>query len=313
VSQNQQIFHLQFAPEHWSNLYYLRAMLGPPLPTTRETYEALDACIGHLQKFNVFGRIAKRIIPNLPKDREELDHCGASRNIHSSELAALLEAMVCELYAALDGFRAFLCAVYPKMQGLQNQSNEKLLRRAKERAYKPSLPEPVNAALGRAYDEWFVKLRKLRSELTHGTPGFCWADTGGSVRYMNEGLGSSTRAYVNENILDAVETYREQVTRLLEEVSSHFATLLEPIARVFPCGMFNNRMYLRMVTPKWPMTSADGQCASWNWFEKEPAHLCPLATKCEAYKNRFPGGDVAALAAAGGNSANAGEGQLLKN
>jgi hypothetical protein len=94
------IFHLQFTPEHWSQLVRLRALLGKPLPTTRESYQALDACIGHLRKHQVFARIADRIIPSLPKDREELDRYGASRNLHSEEFGALTEA-TCGLYRGL--------------------------------------------------------------------------------------------------------------------------------------------------------------------------------------------------------------------
>jgi hypothetical protein len=162
------IFHLQFTPEHWSQLVRLRALLGNPLPTTRESYQALDACIGHLRKYQVFARIADRIIPSLPKDREELDRYGASRNLHSEEFGALTEAMLCELYSSLDGLLNFFQAMYPTMDQLQKMRfASSLFQSAKEGRLSEDSPEPVRVILAAAYAGWFEELRKLRVEITH--------------------------------------------------------------------------------------------------------------------------------------------------
>ena len=125
------IFNLQFAPKHWSKLQTLRVMLGAPLPTTRDAYEGLDICLHHQNKVTTFARLAQRVVPNLPKDREELDQTGASRNEYATEFGVLIESMLCEMYSSLDGLGLFLCAVFPKARRLQHKSNERLFRLAK--------------------------------------------------------------------------------------------------------------------------------------------------------------------------------------
>ncbi len=269
-------------------------MLGEPLPLTRDTYEALDACLGHLRKYQVFARIADRVVPNLPKDREELERYGGSRNLHSEEFGALLEAMLCELYASLDGLRQFLCVVFPKMQGLQNKSNEKLFRRAKERAYGKDFPEPVRVALEAAYNDWFPKLRFLREEITHGTVGFFSFDAKkGTVTYLNSGLGSSRRSFVLEDVVAVVRGNETHVRKLLEDVAEFFLPLITPVPRMYPCGIYLGRLYIRMVTPTSNLTFDSGHCASWNWFEKEAEQFCPLARRCGAYGRKWPSGTTA--------------------
>ncbi|MCX6901030.1 MAG: hypothetical protein NT105_20340 [Verrucomicrobia bacterium] len=290
------VFHLQFTPEHWSRLERLRSLLGEPLPTTRDCYEALDACIGHLRKYQVFERIAARIVPNLPKDREELEHRGGSRNIHSEEFGALIEAMICELYASLDGLRQFLCVVFPKTQGMQKKSNEKLFKRAKEQAYGADFPEPMRVALAAAYDDWFPKLRDLRTEISHGTVGSFHLDArSNNVTYFNQGLGSPHRAFVLKDVVTVVRGYEAQVRSLLENVAGFFLPQLVPVPRMYPCGFYLGRIYIRMVAPSLEVDFNSGHCASWDWFEKEPGHFCPLAKQCGAYDRKWPGGSAAVV------------------
>jgi hypothetical protein len=274
----------------------LRALLGPPFPRTRESYEGLDACIGHLHKYEIFARVADRIVPELPKDYEELEKYAASRNIHSQEFGALSEAMICELYASLDGLRQFLCALYPKVQGMQNKSNEKLFRKAKDRAYSADFPEPLRIALAEAYDEWFLKLRILRGEITHGTIGHCHVNQDKqTVTYYNEGLGSNGNVFVLEDVVSVVKSYHGKIQSFIAKISEYFINQLSPIERMYPCGTYLGLMYIRVVAPSPRLTFNDGHCASWNWFEKEGQHFCPLAKTCGAYTRKWPGGDETAL------------------
>jgi hypothetical protein len=298
MSDLPKIFHLQFDPARWTQLERLRAMLGKPLPTTRASYQALDACLGHLQKYQALCRVAARIIPNLPKDRLELETYGASRNLHCEEFGALLEAMLCELYESLDGLRHLLCVVYPKAQGLQDKSNEKLFQRAKNKRYSADFPEPIRIALAAAYDDWFPKLHELRTKITHGTVGSFYLDEKQeSVNYINEGLSSLNQVFAIKDILSTVRAYDANVRSLLETIAGFFLAQLLPIPRMYPCGVYLGRMYIRMVAPTTDMTIHSGHCASWDWFEKEPGLFCPLARQCSAYTRKWPGGNAAALAA----------------
>src|ERR1039457_5167306 len=233
------IFHLQFTPEQWSQLVRLRALLGKPLPTTRESYQALDACIGHLRKYQVFARVADRIIPNLPKDREELDRYGSSRNLHSEEFGALTEAMLCELYSSLDGLLHFFQAIYPTMERLQKiRFASTLFQSAKEGRLSTDFPEPVRLILAAAYAGLFEELRNLRKKITHGTVGFfSFDEKEETVTYFNDGLSSTGHNVFHiKDIVTVVRNFDNQVRVLFEDIARFYLAQLLPIPRMYTCG-----------------------------------------------------------------------------
>lgn len=294
------IFHLQFTPEHWSQLTRLRALLGKPLPTTRESYQALDACLGHLRKYQVFAGIADRIIPNLPKDREELDRYGSSRNLHSEEFGALTEAMLCELYSSLDGLLDFFKAIYPTMQQLQKiRFASNFFQFANETRLPADFPEPMRIILATAYADWFEGLRKLRVEITHGTVGFFALDEKQeTVTYFNQGLSSTGQNVFHiKDILTVVRNFDNQVRVLFEGIAKFYVAQLLPIPRMYTCGVYRGLMYIRVIEPSPDLNINSGHCGSWDWFEQDPEKFCPLAKNCGAYTRKWPGGCAAALKA----------------
>lgn len=294
------IFHLQFTPEHWSQLTRLRALLGRPLPRTRESYSALDACLGHLRKYQVFAGIADRIIPNLPKDREELDRYGASRNLNSEEFGALTEGMLCELYSSLDGLLEFFQAIYPAMNSLQKMRfASTLFQSAKDGQLAAGFPEPVRALLATAYANWFEELRKLRREITHGTVGFFSLDEKQqTVTYFNDGLSSTGHNVFHiTDIVSVVRNFDSQVRTLLEEIAKFYLAQLLPIPRMYTCGVYRGLIYIRVIEPSPDLNINSGHCGSWDWFEQDPEKICPLAKNCGAYTRKWPGGNAAALKA----------------
>ena len=294
------IFHLQFTPEQWSQLVRLRALLGKPLPTTRESCQALDACLGHLRKYQVFARVANRIIPSLPKDREELDRFGSSRNLHSEEFGALTEAMLCELYSSLDGLLEFFQAIYPAMKPLQKMRFASILfQSAKDGELPVDFPESVRALLAVAHTEWFEELRKLRIEITHGTVGFFSLDEKlEAVTYFNDGLSSTGHNVFHiKDIVAVVRNFDNQVRALFEEIAKFYLAQLLPIPRMYTCGLYRGLLYIRMIEPSSDLNFNSGHCASWNWFEQDSEKFCPLAKQCGAYTRKWPGGHEAALAA----------------
>jgi hypothetical protein len=294
TSDIPKIFHRQFAPEHWSKLQTLRALLGDPLPTTPNAYEGLDVCLNHQNKVVIFARLAQRVVPHLPKDREELDQTGASRNEYATEFGVLIESMLCEMYSCLDGLGLFLCAVFPKTRRLQHKSNEKLFRLAKENQYGVDFPDTVRLAMGKAYDDWFPRLRNMRRQITHRSGGFFHLDKDNKVVYFHGSLRQKPE--IINDVVGVVNVLEERVRSFLEDIADHFVLQLSPKLRLYPCGNYRARIYLRMVAPGTNLNMHSGHCASWNWFEKDPELFCPLARECGAYRRKWPGGDVAALA-----------------
>jgi len=290
------IFHLRFAPEIWSPLFRLCNFVGLAFPNNRDAYDGLTACEGHLDKVQVLKRIAERLLPELPKDLEELDQRGASRNLNSHEYAALCETIICELYSSLDGLRQFLYGIYRHVRKVQNSSNEKLFRHAKEQVYGPEFSEAIRLELAQAYDTWFPRLRTLRTELTHGKVGSCHLDSQtGKVRYFNDGLGNQRRVFVIEDVVAVLNEYETYVTRLLNAIAAQSFEQVEKKPYFQICGIYLGRIYARMVSPSVNMTFQDGHCASWDWFEQEKAFMCPMISRCSAYKSKWPGGSKAAL------------------
>lgn len=273
----------------------LRAMLGDPLPTTPEVYEALDICINRLNKYEVFSRIAARIQSELPKDREELDLLGASRNLNSAEFGVTVEAMLSELYGTCDGIREFLYALFPKTRGVSRKRNETVFRRAHDASYGGEFPEPVRIVLAEAYQSWFPSLRDLRRQIAHKEGGsFHLHPETNKVVYFHGPSVGRTRLIVDD-VMRMVTDYEKAVRATLEAIADHFVKQLAAKPRMYPCGMYLARMYVRMVAPATDLTVHSGHCASWNWFEKDSNLFCPLAKQCGAYQRKWPGGDTAAL------------------
>ena len=184
-------------PERWSTTQKLLGFLGPPYPTKGYIRDGLETCEAHLHKVEVLRRIALKLRPDLPKDRAQLEEIGASQQHHSQEFAAICETIICELYSVLDGLRTFIYGAYRHVQRVQNESNERLLKRAADNVYGPGIPEEICAFLAGAYNTWFPHLRNLRKELTHGSVGFCDLDqTTDLVRYFNEGIKEEGRTLI---------------------------------------------------------------------------------------------------------------------
>ncbi len=288
------IFFIQFAPETWSALHKLRHFTGPPLPNNGYVRIGLRDCENHLDKVSVLWRVAEQLRPSLMLDREELDRLGATNNLHSQEFAAVCEAIVCALYSALDGLRVFIFGGYHGVKRVQNESNEKLLKRAKLNEYGPGFDEEIRTLLAEAYDSWFPPLRLLRTELIHGSTGSCHLDTGTNlIRYFNNGIKQEGRTYFKDDIEGLLRGFEGYVRKLVEDVARmHFARLI-PELQFHMCGTYLGRWYGRMAAASPTVSSNDGHCLSYDWFEKEEGFFCPLAKQCPAYQRKWPDGSKA--------------------
>jgi len=218
------VFLLQFAPEQWTPLHKLSCFLGPPLPLNGNVRIGLRDCEQHLDKVDVLWRVAERLRPNLALDREELERLGGTSNLHSQELAAVFESIICALYSALDGLRTFLYGVYRNVKGVQNASNGKLFDRALENTYGHEFPEEVRVLLAKAREDWFSHLREIRTELIHGSTGTCHLDVETDlVQYLNQGIKQeSDGVFYRKDIEGVIRSFDTQVRALVQSIAEHF-------------------------------------------------------------------------------------------
>jgi hypothetical protein len=291
------LFFLEFAPERWTTLHKLAGFAGPPLPNNAYVRIGLRDCGQHLDKTALFFGIAERLRPNLALDREELDRIGATSNLNSQDFAALGESIICTLYSALDGLRGFLYGTYRDVKCIQNGSNEQLFKRAKAGKYGHGFPEEIRALLAAAYDSWFPSFREFRTELTHGSTGTCHLDVKTQrIRYLNDGIKREGRTFVLEDFEHMLRQTDQNIRSLVDAVAAfHFATL-EPTLKFVICGVYRSHLYYRLVAPSATVSSNDGHCLSYDWFEKKEGYYCPRAKKCGAYGRKWPGGSAEFLA-----------------
>lgn len=274
-----------FAPEHWTFAATFRQFMGPPFEVNRELGRGARSADSHIAKFTVLAGLANRLRQQLGEDHAELELKGHSSASRSKEYAALIETLFCELYASLDGIRRLLFAAYRNVQGVQNRSTERLFVRAKENGYGAEFPAEIRDLLAAAYDSWFQRLRKLRTEVTHGDIGSCHVDTKTQkVCYMHGDLGTPTTALVIEDIDTELNTLFESALKLKENVFAVLCAKLVPEDRTVMCGIYKGRCYHRSVSYSPALTFNDGCCKSLQWFHSEPGLECPLRNDCGAYQ-----------------------------
>lgn len=277
-------FLLRFAPDVWSAPGRFKNFLGAPYHVTEDLQKAIQSCIDHTHKYEVLASLANRIHPTLVEDIEELETNGYTPANRASEYAAVIEAMVCELYSVLDGIRYSIYWLFHGCRGVQKKSTSQLFSRAADDGYGAQFPEEVRKLLSSAYVDWFFSLRRLRTAFTHGGLGSCHMDKKtGVVSYMNTSLGTQERAHVIDDIVSVVSCIATSVFTLQQELFEYLYSGLEQVESMQFCGIFKGRMYMRKVFPASDLNRGSGKCASSDWFSVERDFFCPLASQCPAY------------------------------
>lgn len=274
-------FLLNFAPEHWNSVTKF-GKFNHQLPKNGKLFQrGVQATADHLQKFQVLAELASEISPGFDIDRKELDANGYSHAKYSFQFAAVAECCVNELYASLDGIRDVIYAVYSSIQGIQKKSTGKLFIKAKNMEYGTDFPKELYQALSEAHDNWFFRLRKYRTEFTHGSLGSCSKnDETGKISYMHRGMGDASKALVIEDFVEYINSVYKNVLLLQHHVFEFFyKTLpLEPVTVM--CGFYTGLGYTRLIHPESPLTMHSGICKSENYDTP-----CPIREKCGAYEN----------------------------
>jgi hypothetical protein len=278
-------FLLMFTPEQWTPLEQFIRFMGPPFPVNRPLSHSVRSCDSHIRKFKILANLANRLYPGIDEDLAELKENGYTSNARSNEYSAVVETLACELYAALDCLRTTLYHIYRNVQGIQNSSTKKLFDKAISSSYGVGFPETIRLLLSQAADDWFPKLRKLRTELTHGGTGSCHKDkVSTQIRYIHEGLGDGYRAYIIDNIHSEINAFASGTLNLIYSIFQQLYNQLDPSDTTQFCGIYKGRVYSRTAIPEQPPTQSMGTCTAYSWFNNEPDLACPLREECGAYK-----------------------------
>jgi hypothetical protein len=272
-------FVLSFAPENWSASRKFSQFPHTPLKTNKYFNRSLKATNDHLEKFKVLADIANDLYQGFDIDKQELAENGYSPAKHSKRYAAIIECCINELYASLDGIRDVTYYIYSKMQGVQRKSTSKLFTKAKKKEYDDSFPKEISELLLTAHDDWFLKLRKYRTEFTHGTLGTCSKDADtNKISYMHVDLGENNRPLVIDDFVTYINSVYANILELQSSFFNYLYSTLELEDSTAICGFYQGRVYTRLLSPEQQLTFQSGICKSVKY-----ELTCPLSKECQAY------------------------------
>jgi hypothetical protein len=273
-------FLLAFAPEQWDAVRKFGTFKYQPLQDDLYFNRGIKTTSHHLEKFRILAALGNDLIPGFELDRKELELHGYSPAIFSRKFAAVAECCINELYAALDGIRDVIFAVYQDVQGVQKKSTSKLFTKAKSNDYGEGFPNGIKDLLVAAHDDWFFKLRKYRTEFTHGSLGSCNKDPKtNKISYLHSGLGQPTKALIIEDFIDYINTTYNSCLQLQEDIFEFLYRELPLEPTDVLCGFYTGLMYMRSIQPDNELTIQSGVCKSAHYDTQ-----CPIKENCSAYK-----------------------------
>lgn len=284
ISPENLPFLLIYAPEHWDYVARFAKWHGEPFKNTHDLSKGLSTITGHRSKFQTLAKQATRLVPEIVQERNLLNERGYSTGDKAREFTGIIETLICELYSCLDGLRTCIHAIYRHVQGVQKKSTEKMFSRAAEEKYGDGFPPELCTFLKTAYEDWYLDLRRIRVELTHGRLGSCSIQDDQRICYIHQGLGSQNRAFIINDIIDWVNRYANHVNLLLNTICKFWFDQLEPREVLEPCGVYQGRMLMRAIEITEPITQDSGLCGFRDAFEDEPGWACPLRHTCGAYE-----------------------------
>ncbi len=274
-------FLLVFAPEEWDAVDRFGKFKYALLEGNKIFKRGISATSDHLDKFRVLAEIGNELIGGFDFDRKEMNEKGHTHAKYSRQFSAIAECCINELYAALYGIRDVIYAVYSSIEGVQKKSTSKLFSKAKNNKYGKYFPVELNALFAESYDNWFLQLRKYRTEFTHGSLGSCSKDDKtGKVSYMHRGLGTEARCLVIADFVEYINEVYKNTLQLQHNVFEFFYTTLPLETTITLCGFFTGLGYMRSIDPVLPLTRHSGTCLSIHY-----ATPCPIKEQCGAYKN----------------------------
>lgn len=278
---NQDKFLINFNPEQWDSVTKFRKFKYIPLEDNWLFKRGISTTEEHLSKFRTLAEIANELIPKLEIEEIELKKEGYTSAKYSRQLSAIVECNINELYSSLDGIRDVIYSVYSHIQGIQKKSTSKLFSKAKNNNYPNNFPIELNKLLTEAYDNWFIKLRKYRTEFTHGSLGSCYKDNKtNKISYMHSGLGNNHKALIIDDFISYINTTYKNVLLLQHNIFEFLYNILPLQSTKILCGFYKGLAYGRFIEPEKNLTFNSGFCCS-----IEYPTPCPLKDNCGAYNN----------------------------
>jgi hypothetical protein len=274
---------LMFVPEQWDYVTRFAKWHGAPFPSNQNLSNALGTITDHRNKFETLATRTTHLIPELVEERNQLDQRGYSSMDKTNEFTSMIEALICELYSCLDGLRNTIYIIYRNVRGVQNESTEKLFSRAVQEKYGDDFPPEISSRLKVAYENWFLDLRRIRSELTHRRVGSCLLHDELRISYRHDFLRSDKGIFTIDDIITWINTHAEHVYVLLNEVCKFWLDQLDPRETTEICGVHMGRFMLRVINIAEPVNSDSGLCFFRHFYEEEPEYACPLKNSCAAY------------------------------
>jgi hypothetical protein len=273
-----------FAPESWGEAEKFVRFAPYTYEFKEAQARALEGVVGHFRKAAALNRVARRLEEGLALDREEARTQGYSDARRSEEFAAVVEEVFGELYACLDCTRQVLKAVYAKAQGIPKDKTSRLFENAASGRLDSMVPDAIRLALVQAHDDWFGDLRRIRTAVTHLSPGDCSpGEEEGKVAYFNRALGSPGNSLEIADVWGETERYFAAVNDLLGSVFHELNSTLADQRVQKVCGFYDGRVYQRSVSPVEARDFDSGDCVSYEWFEKDESPTCPMSATCGAY------------------------------
>ena len=276
-----------FAPEAWGQVDIFKQFYPATYNFKPHMKQVISGVDSHFHKALTFNNLAKKLVPNMLIDQEELNTNGFTSAGNSQEVSAVIEEVFTELYSSVDCARQVIVAVYDKCQGMPKDSTRKLFRYAKEELLRDDFPRQLKIALQQT--DWYEELRDIRDALTHANIGRSRQDPlTKSVSYSHDGLRGGTLHFTD--VFAKIDTFIKGVNAFLGAVFNFLNTGLSKTPIDVPCGIFFGRFYLRKIRYAEKIDFHSGACQSRQWFDSLPDFCCPFSKECGAY-NR----DVAAI------------------
>jgi hypothetical protein len=270
-----------FVPEKWGELDLFAKFYAGTYTLSNEPRKALSGVSGHFHKASLLLNMARKHVPNLAADDEQLRLHGFTPGHNSREFAALVESVFTEAYSAIDCTRKVIVATYSYRPQLPD-STRKLMQRVKAGEVAANFPEPLRQAILSTH--WYEELLEIRDALTHSDVGSCrWDSATGLISYSHRGIKVKGNPLLIENIVGKLEETLNDVNAYMGAVFSYLNSTLKPYDADQMCGVFNGRMYMRKLRWGAPIDLNSGVCQSRSWFTEEEGYFCPLANSCKAF------------------------------
>lgn len=267
-----------FAPETWGEVGKFRQFYESSYALERHVKRALGGVANHFEKAIKFRDLALRLAPNLEIDQQELNAKGYTSAPYSEEFSAIVEVVFTELYSSVDCARKVIYPIFRKVRHLPN-STRGLFQVVVEGKVGTGFPEEMKAAFIAV--DWYDELRTIRDELTHSDVGRCRLDTSTKkISYTHSGLYVNNAPVEIDDVIEKLRFFIEGINNFLGRIFRYLNSTLkkEPIA--VPCGIFEGRIYMRLVAIAEKIDFDSGTCLAHHYENFQ----CPFFRGCGAHR-----------------------------